>query len=168
MARCYKLNPAVFGEDPCKLSLLTPLGFSATPAEDGDYDMVKVERQAMDSEVVAAAMRDIYCNPAWRQRYYDSDVPFYTHALGLRYRADGRPAMTKRFVSVLCDWRLVISNPLDEGLLWVHSGDPLARSRYVDCANVDAIAGDTIRRMQEAGYLITADVDDSIDSDDDF
>ena len=159
MAKCYKLNPNVFN-DAEALNKLEPLGFSIEGTGDGGFKLVKIERQEMDSPIVVGSLYNIYCNKQWREMHYNKNRSLMRKVLGLRYNMDGKPTMSEKFKSVLCDWRLEIIDPLGDACLSVHSGDPFEAYNYILSDNIEQIAKYTLQEMLDLDYVILEDIRD--------
>ena len=153
----YKLNPRVFN-DAEALNLLEPMGFDVFSTGDGGFKLAKIEAQPLDSPIVVGSLYNIYCNKEWRNTHYNKNKSLFRKVLGLRYNMDNKPTMSKKFIGVLTNWRLEILDPLGEGILSVHSGDPFERNSYINSINVEQIAKDTINKLLVLNYIVLEDI----------
>lgn len=132
------------------------IGYEMVPSPE--MQIVKIVEFDYDSELVQTKIKNLYGNPAWKERFYNGDGrKILKRRLGLRYNPDGTIKKTEKFVEMITNWVLSIELNGDKmvGFSSLDSGDS---SVYCAKTLLDKYFNNEIQLLKDHNLIEEAEV----------
>lgn len=99
MAKVYRIK------SDCEVSKLEAIGYIFFPEQ---LIAAKIVKQPLNGRAAESLLERYYLNPRFKEEMYDYNLDYYKNEIGLTYKKDGTPKMTKKFKDFLSTWVIQI------------------------------------------------------------